>query len=52
MLTALVIGIVTIGGCAAVAVATHDGKDHTSEMENFERDHPYTSWEMTQPYNP
>ncbi|MBQ2883858.1 MAG: hypothetical protein IJE43_08825 [Alphaproteobacteria bacterium] len=44
-----------VGACASavgVACALDDGKCHASELEEFESKHPYTNWELTQPYNP
>lgn len=52
MLTLLLIGAAGLATAVGVAVGCSDGKDHTDEMTKYENEHPYSSWEETQPYNP
>ena len=52
MLTLL--GLIVVGLLLAVAIAVifGDGEDHSSEMEEYEKKHPYSSREERRPYDP
>ena len=52
MLTLLAIGAAGLASAVAVAVGLSDGKNHSDEMTRYENEHPYSSWEESQPYNP
>ena len=52
MLTLLLIAAGGLAAAVGTAYKLSDGKDHTSEMDEYERNHPYSSWEESQPYNP
>ncbi len=52
MLTLLGIGLAGLASAVGVAVGLSDGKDHTDEMTRYENEHPYSSGEESQPYNP
>jgi len=52
MLTLLGIGAAGLLSAIGVVCVLDDGKDHTSEMSDYEKTHPYSSWEESQPYNP
>lgn len=47
--------LIAAGGLFAsvgTACALSDGKNHTSELTDYENTHPYSAWEESQPYNP
>lgn len=52
MLTLIGIELAGLATAVGVAVVSNDGKDHTDEMTKYENEHPYSSWEESQPYNP
>ena len=52
MLTLLAIAAGGFATAVGTACLLHDGKDHTDEMNKYENEHPYSSWEESRPYNP